>query len=127
MIGHRGVGKSNLIARLKKYFPEQSEHFLDLDAEIEKQIGQNLGQFFSEQGEDQFRKTEQNVFSEIYLNKKIFILSLGAGFSVDLLPKNVIKIWLRRDSDIFGRIFFNRPRLEKCIGIARIWKSMGCA
>lgn len=113
LIGHRGVGKSNLIARLKKYFPEQSEHFLDLDAEIEKQIGQNLGQFFSEQGEDQFRKTEQNVFSEIYLNKKIFILSLGAGFSVDLLPKNVIKIWLRRDSDIFGRIFFNRPRLEK--------------
>ena len=65
LIGHRGVGKSNLLARLKKYFPELSPCFLDLDCEIEKHVGQSIGQFFLEHGEEKFRHIEQQVFTEI--------------------------------------------------------------
>jgi hypothetical protein len=39
-------------------------------------------------------------------------MSLGAGFQIASLPKDVRILWYRKKTDADGRIFLNRPRLN---------------
>ena len=111
--GHRGIGKTSLLQRLSQYFP----HFecIDLDAYIEKKEGMKIPQIFSEKGEAYFRNQENQSFLEItepFRNSsKKLILVPGAGFFAEM-PKEALVIYLTRNSDSEGRIFFDRPRLN---------------
>ncbi len=114
VIGHRGVGKSTLMDRLKFSLDERQTLCYDLDDEIEKRIGKKISDFFVEHGESYFREVEKQVFIEFIqkTNDSCFIFA-GAGFDVSIIPQNVEVLWVRRKTDADGRIFLNRPRLER--------------
>ena len=103
LIGHRGVGKTNLVRRLDKA--------VDLDTVIEDKYG--IQKIFSEQGEKAFRDIEREELSSL-IEKKIDFISLGAGFELKnfAFPKESKFIWIQRSSDLTGRVFFDRPRLD---------------
>lgn len=109
LIGHRGVGKTSLLARLKSY----GAATMDLDEEIAREAGKSVGALFTSIGEKQFRKIESQVLQKISAlhNASDLYISLGAGFEGPW-PIGVKKIWVRRATDENGRIFLNRPRLN---------------
>ncbi len=113
LIGHRGVGKSELLVRLKSYFPQF--HYFDLDAVIAEKLANPVYKIFETFGEEYFRSKEVEQ-ARLILNKKDVILSLGAGFNLENLPEDVICIWVRRPTDSDGRIFLNRPALDPKLG-----------
>ncbi|MCB0412934.1 MAG: hypothetical protein KDD50_01290 [Bdellovibrionales bacterium] len=119
LIGHRGVGKSSFLKRIKKYYDEQIQnvHVYDLDEEIENSEG-SITKIFLEKGEDYFRKLERTQFERLLelsrSRKQKTFISVGAGFN-DHFDSDVNVIWVRRASDEMGRVFLNRPRLEKNI------------
>ena len=83
LIGHRGVGKSHLLERLKIYFSSHGAiKFFDLDREIEFREGKTITQIFNEIGEARFRDLERQVFHELLGGHAEFVISLGAGFSL---------------------------------------------
>ena len=112
-IGHRGVGKTSLLARHKEYFPEV-KHF-DLDAEISLKAQSSLKAFFEKNGEPEFRKLEAEVFTNLTQNESSYVLAVGAGFDVTKIPKDAEIIFVSRRTDRDGRIFKNRPRLEPAL------------
>jgi shikimate kinase len=107
IIGHRGVGKSNLLSRWKKYvgLTHETMRFFDLDREIETELGISITEYFIENSERAFREVEQKVFSRIYSEHSQFVMSLGAGFQIASLPKDVRILWYRKKTDADGRIF----------------------
>lgn len=110
LIGHRGVGKTHLLKRHHAYFPDLVHY--DLDSEIEKSVGKSLTAYFEANGEAAFRKVEAETFSKIVSAQSDFVISFGAGFNLNLIPQNVEVIFVSRMTDVDGRIFLNRPRLE---------------
>lgn len=114
IVGHRGTGKSTFLERLKFYLGADADvHFADLDTEIEKKIGKSIPDLFKVHGEEYFRDLERQMFTE-FLQKpyaNVYIV-LGAGFDVSIIPESVNVLWVRRDSDLEGRIFLDRPRLN---------------
>ncbi|MFN7905620.1 MAG: shikimate kinase [Pseudobdellovibrionaceae bacterium] len=114
IIGHRGVGKSSLGRRMQIYFPEKT--VLDLDVEISKAENKEITEIFKQDGEASFRKLEQKHFKKIYtdLVKKMndAVITVGGGFEVENLPKEVEVIFLQRNTDMDGRIFLDRVRLN---------------
>lgn len=113
IVGHRGTGKSELVRRLGFYAREEDIEFVDLDDEIEQKIGKTIRELFMEHGEAYFREVERQVFLENMQkpHKQLFMV-VGAGFDLKVLPSSVRVLWLRRRTDMDGRIFLNRPRLQ---------------
>ncbi len=131
LVGHRGVGKSSLLKRMKAYDP--SAHCWDLDEEIEKLCGKNLSHIFESEGEAAFRKIERKVLnqwlqSHQHKATRNHYMALGAGFEGDgfqkdgsqsailsdfekAIPPELVVIWVRRTTDSLGRTLMNRPPL----------------
>ena len=107
LIGHRGTGKTTFLKKLLKEDPNLLG--FDLDEEIEK--NSSIERFFLNSKEEDFRKKEKEMFQKLML-KKPDIISLGAGFDLNLLNSECEVIWLRRESDQQLRIFLDRPRLK---------------
>ncbi len=115
LVGHRGVGKTELVKRLTKYFESSQTLFFDLDYEISSAQNRSLLSLFNEVGEEEFRLMEISQFRtliESFKNHQI-VISLGAGFPVGELLGNFQIIWIRRSTDADGRIFLDRPRLSE--------------
>ena len=108
-IGHRGVGKTELLKRHQSYFPD-IQHF-DLDQVIADGEKQSVSDLFGSLGEKYFRELEEKYFNQIRQNEN-FVLSLGAGFNTDLIPADLEVVYVSRRTDSDGRIFLNRPRLN---------------
>ncbi|MCB0350042.1 MAG: shikimate synthase [Bdellovibrionales bacterium] len=117
IVGHRGVGKTSFLQRLKNYFDVRMQpcHVLDLDSEIEQRTGQTIPEIFKNNGEPYFRNLERTIFAqvleEVSNNSGIKFIALGAGFD-GAIPGGVRVLWLRRPTDRAGRIFVDRPRLD---------------
>lgn len=117
IVGHRGVGKTSFLQRVKHYFDirMQACHVFDLDSEIEQREGQTIPEIFKKYGELYFRNLERSVFGQLIQDVSGVVgtkfIALGAGFEGEI-PLNANVIWLRRPSDRAGRIFIDRPRLE---------------
>ncbi len=114
LIGHRGVGKTNLLRRLEKYFLNSDCRFFDLDQEIEIQTKKTISEIFKSQGESYFRTVEAQTLKTL-ASQPSFVVSLGAGFDLEKnkdLLKGILVIWVRRETDKLGRIFVDRPRLD---------------
>lgn len=116
IVGHRGTGKSQLMKRLQLYLAGQEIEFVDLDLEIESKAGKSLRELFLEHGESYFREMERQLFLETLqkAQQKTFIV-VGAGFDVSSIPETVRVIWARRVTDLDGRIFLDRPRLNASV------------
>lgn len=104
-IGHRGVGKSTFLLKL-------NSPGADLDQYIEQREKISLLDIFKTNGEQYFRELELKYFNELVGKASIEYISVGAGFKFIDKPKFSKIIWLRRESDALGRIFFDRPKLS---------------
>lgn len=115
IIGHRGTGKTNLARRWAHWMGARATA-IDLDREIERLAGKSTRELFENDGEAEFRFYERKAFREADEESRsrigAFVLSCGAGFDVRLLDDTWKKIWVRRETDADGRIFFDRPRLD---------------
>ena len=113
VIGHRGTGKTELMSRLQTYLRDRAVVLVDLDTEIEKKIGKTIPELFLERGESYFRELERQMFLELLQRSHDDLyLVLGAGFDVQVIPEDVRVLWVKRQTDLDGRIFLNRPRLN---------------
>ncbi|MGZ3768187.1 MAG: shikimate kinase [Bdellovibrio sp.] len=114
IIGHRGTGKTELIQRLRFYLSDKAVEVIDLDAEIEEKIGKTIHELFLVHGEPYFRELEKQMFLEVLQkpHENNMYLVLGAGFDISIIPNNVRVLWIKRKTDLDGRIFLNRPRLN---------------
>lgn len=124
LIGHRGVGKTQLLERLEVYFKGNSELvFIDLDEQIELKYKKPIFELFPQIGELEFRKIEKKIFDSLLKQHPSFVISVGAGFSCEKLAElkkngggtDINILWLRRKTDILGRIFLDRPRLDSSL------------
>ncbi|MEK2689084.1 shikimate kinase [Bdellovibrio sp. GT3] len=113
IIGHRGTGKTDLVKRMQLTMSHPEVAYLDLDDEIEKRIGKTIRELFLEHGEAYFREMEKQIFLEVLQKpyRDIFLV-LGAGFDVTTVPADLHVLWVKRQTDLDGRIFLNRPRLN---------------
>ncbi|MBX9767955.1 MAG: shikimate synthase, partial [Bdellovibrionales bacterium] len=119
IVGHRGTGKTSLLKRLDSYL-RGSESFLlfDLDQRIEERQGKRISDIFSAEGEDFFRELEVATLAEIDHETKSFsgfvFVAAGAGFK-GKKPEGWSSLWIRRSTDLQGRIFLDRPRLDPLV------------
>lgn len=113
IVGHRGTGKSKLLQRLQIYIGFENAEFVDLDTEIEKKLGRSIVELFNDHGEAYFREIEKQTFLECLQkpHTETFIV-VGAGFDVAEIPIHVRVLWIKRKTDLDGRIFLDRPRLN---------------
>ncbi len=75
LYGPTGSGKSSVGSALAQVL---NLPFIDLDAEVERAIGQGISQFMTEQGEVSFRDAESNVLQKVVDNADM-IVALGGG------------------------------------------------
>ena len=100
-VGMMGSGKSSigfLIAKKLKL------EFIDIDKEIEKELGLSIKKIFETKGEDYFRKVEERI-SLKKLNENSVVISLGGGaFLNTKIRKEVLKkhlsFWLNCSSQV---------------------------
>ncbi|MDC0179688.1 shikimate kinase, partial [Candidatus Pelagibacter sp.] len=94
-LGMMGSGKSaigSLVAKKLKL------NFIDVDKEIEKELGLSISKIFEIKGEDYFRKFEEKITLKI-LRINSAVVSLGGGAFVNKMIrkevlKNHISFWL---------------------------------
>ncbi|WP_435097073.1 shikimate kinase [Candidatus Pelagibacter bacterium nBUS_27] len=111
-LGMMGSGKSSiglLVAKKLKL------DFIDVDKEIEKELGLSISEIFEIKGEDYFRKFEEKITLKI-LKIHSTVVSLGGGAFVNNvirkeILKNHISFWLNWDNKILlDRIKNNKKR-----------------
>lgn len=113
LIGHRGVGKTQLLKRINRYTDVTRGLCFDLDFEIEKRTKKTIREIFEAEGEERYRELEKEVFQELDHAYEGCYIAVGAGFATGLIPEKDKILWVRRHTDHEGRIFLDRPRLDK--------------
>jgi len=109
-LGMMGSGKSSigsLVANKLKL------NFIDVDKEIEKELGISISKIFEEKGEDYFRKVEEKITLKV-LKINSIVISLGGGAFINkVIRKEVIKnhisFWLNWNN----KILINRIKNSK--------------
>jgi shikimate kinase len=112
-----GVGKSTvgqmLAARLGR-------GYVDSDQRVEEQTGSTIGELFSERGEDEFRRIEQQVLADALRDPVPAVIGPGGGVVTrtegrDALRSGPFVVWLRAQPETLARRVGNgagRPQLE---------------
>ena len=111
-LGMMGSGKSSiglLIARRLKL------DFVDIDKEIEKELGELISEVFETKGEVYFRKLEEKItLKKLKYNSTVISLGGGAFLNNNIrneVLKNHISFWLDWNSNILlGRIKNSKKR-----------------
>ena len=94
-LGMMGSGKSSIGSLVAK---KLKLDFIDVDKEIEKELGQTISKIFETKGEDYFRKYEEKITLKI-LKINPIVISLGGGAFVNKairkeILKNHTSFWL---------------------------------
>ena len=100
-LGMMGSGKSSIGSLVAK---KLKLNFIDVDKEIEKELGISISKIFETKGEDYFRKFEEKITLKI-LRINSTVVSLGGGAFVNKIIrkevlKNHISFWLNWNSEI---------------------------
>jgi len=109
-LGMMGSGKSSiglLVAKKLKL------NFIDIDNEIEKELGKKITAIFEENGEDYFRKIEEKItLKKLKLNSSV--ISLGGGaFTNRNIRKEVLKNHLSFWLNLNNKILLDRIKNSK--------------
>ncbi len=111
-LGMMGAGKSSigsLVAKKLQY------NFVDIDLEIEKELGMSINKIFQTQGEKFFRQCEEKI-SLKSLKLKSSVISLGGGGFINKnireeVLKNHLSFWLNwNDQILIDRIKMSKKR-----------------
>jgi XRE family aerobic/anaerobic benzoate catabolism transcriptional regulator len=76
LIGLRGAGKSTLGSALAK---QMRRPFVELDREVERELGMQLSEIFLLYGQPGYRKAERRCLDRIIRSQSEVILSIGGG------------------------------------------------
>ena len=100
-LGMMGSGKSSIGSLVAK---KLKLNFIDVDKEIEKELGLSISKIFETKGEDYFRKFEEKITLKI-LRIDSIVVSLGGGAFVNKIIrkevlKNHISFWLNWNNEI---------------------------
>jgi shikimate kinase/shikimate kinase/3-dehydroquinate synthase len=100
-LGMMGSGKSSIGSLVAKKLKVK---FVDIDKEIEKELGLSIAKIFETKGEDYFRKCEEKITLKI-LKINSIVISLGGGTFVNKIIrkevlKNHISFWLNWNNQI---------------------------
>jgi len=111
-LGMMGSGKSSIGSLVAK---KLNLNFVDVDKEIEKELGLSISKIFETKGEDYFRKFEEKKTLKI-LKSDSTVISLGGGAFINKVIrkevlKNHISFWLNWDSEtLINRIKNSKKR-----------------
>lgn len=83
LVGLPGCGKSTIGRQLARRF---GIDFLDTDAEVERELGTSIRQYFELHGEAAFRDQEQAVLNRLCQSSRPCVLATGGG--IILRPEN---------------------------------------
>lgn len=115
LIGFMGAGKSTVGPILAKKLKKK---FVELDSEIEMEMGISVSEIFTMFGEDYFRRIEKRMLKRILFRRGV-VVSCGGGVVLDkenraLLKERSVVIWLDISEDEVVRRLAgdkNRPLL----------------
>lgn len=111
-LGMMGSGKSSIGSLIAKKLKIK---FIDVDKEIEKELGLSISKIFETKGENYFRKFEQKITLKI-LKINSTVVSLGGGAFMNKvirneILKNHISFWLNWDNEtLLNRIKNSKKR-----------------
>ena len=86
-LGMMGSGKSSIGSLVAK---KLKLDFIDVDKEIEKELGLTISKIFETKGEDYFRKYEEKITLKI-LKLNTVVVSLGGGAFVNKIIRKEIQ------------------------------------
>ena len=100
-LGMMGAGKTSIGSLVAK---KLKLDFIDIDKEIEKELGISIKKIFETKGEDYFRKLEEKTTLK-KLKLKLTVISLGGGaFTNNNIRREVLKnhisFWLNWKNEI---------------------------
>ena len=101
LLGLRGAGKSTLGAKLAEALKVP---FVELDREVEKEAGAQLGEVFAMYGQDAFRRFERRALERVLAEHPQAVIAAGGGLVTDpgtyeLLLERCRCIWLKAAPD----------------------------
>tara|TARA_B100001059_G_C17445044_1_gene384561 strand:+ start:28 stop:540 length:513 start_codon:yes stop_codon:yes gene_type:complete len=111
-LGMMGSGKTSIGSIVSK---KLNIDFIDVDKEIEKDLGMTISKIFENKGEKYFREIEEATTLKIFKKSKI-VISLGGGaFLNNKIKKEIlenhISFWLNWDiKTLINRIIKNQKR-----------------
>jgi XRE family aerobic/anaerobic benzoate catabolism transcriptional regulator len=76
LIGLRGAGKSTLGSRLARHLDVP---FIELDAEIERDLGLSLSEIFALSGQSAYRRSERRALNGVLERHRRFVLAAGGS------------------------------------------------
>jgi XRE family aerobic/anaerobic benzoate catabolism transcriptional regulator len=97
LIGLRGAGKSTLGRRLARHLDVP---FIELDAEIERELGLSLGEIFALSGQSAYRRSERRVLDGVLEHHPRFVLAAGGSIVAEAetyeeLLSRCFTIWIK--------------------------------
>jgi XRE family transcriptional regulator, aerobic/anaerobic benzoate catabolism transcriptional regulator len=97
LIGLRGAGKSTLGSRLARHLDIP---FIELDAEIERDLGLSLGEIFALSGQAAYRRSERRVLDGVREQHPRFVLAAGGSIvaeaeTYEALLSRCFTIWIK--------------------------------
>ena len=97
LLGLRGAGKSTLGARLAETL---GVPFVELDREVEREAGANLGEVFSMYGQDAYRRFERRALERVLRQHDRAVIATGGSLVTDqdnyeLLRERCYCVWLK--------------------------------
>ena len=101
LIGLRGAGKSTLGARLAGAL---GMPFVELDREVEREAGANLGEVFAMYGQEAFRRFEHRALERVLRTHEAAVIAAGGSLVNDpdtyrLLLDNCHTVWLKAKAE----------------------------
>jgi len=103
LIGLRGAGKSTLGSKLAL---EMRVPFIEVDGEIEKDMGMPLGEIFSLYGQSGYRAIERRTLSRVLAEHECAVLAVGGGVvsekeTFDYLLSHCYTVWINAQPEEF--------------------------
>ena len=111
-LGMMGSGKTSIGSLVAK---KLKLNFIDVDKEIEKELGISIPKIFETEGEDYFRKIEEKITLKA-LKINLTVISLGGGAFINKVIrkevlKNHISFWLNWSAEtLLNRIKNSKKR-----------------
>lgn len=121
LLGMMGSGKTSIGLMTSK---KLQLGFIDIDVEIENQIGMKISKIFETKGEKYFREVEEKITLKSLEKEKSIISLGGGGFLNSNIKKEVLKnhysFWLNWNYKTLIRRINNSKKRPLAFGINRI-------
>jgi XRE family aerobic/anaerobic benzoate catabolism transcriptional regulator len=97
LLGLRGAGKSTLGAKLAEALKVP---FIELDREVEKEAGAELGEVFALYGQDVYRRFERRALERVLAQEEHAVIATGGSLVTDagtyrMLRERCLCVWLK--------------------------------